>query len=392
MFDDLGPETDNAALRDLIVREIATSGPITFRRFMELVLYQPGEGYYSSPREKIGRSGDYLTSPEISPLFGYALARQVAEFWRCLGSPERFDLVEAGAGTGALAVDVLRWSGAREPEFYAALRYVAVELSPAMRRRQEDRLARWIGAGKAEIVERLEAFDQNGIHGCLLSNELLDSFPVHRVTVTNGRLQEIYVALESGRLTETIGDISTAALQTYFERLGLLPGEGCLAEVNLAALDWLQSAASPLRRGYILTLDYGYAAKRLYAPWRRAGTLLCFYRHTANDNPYIHLGHQDMTSHVDFSSLAQAALEYGFEPVAFADQSALLTNLGIGEMVRLESGRDLALEEYYARRRSVEQLLDPSGLGAVRALLLSKGAPACVFTGFRNTTPWKEAL
>ncbi|MGI8550987.1 MAG: class I SAM-dependent methyltransferase, partial [Dehalococcoidia bacterium] len=375
--DDLGPEVENTALRDFLRSEILASGPITFRRFMDVVLYHPREGYYASPREKIGPAGDYLTSAEISPLFGYCLARQVAEFWRCLGSPSSFDLVEFGAGTGSLARDILRWTAARDPAFHAALKYLIVELSPTLRAVQADLLRRWLDAGTLRILPAENALEGEAIHGCILSNELLDSFPVHRVTVQQGRLREVYVGLEDGRLIERIDDISTPELDDYFNRLGLLPGEGCVAEVNLNAIAWIRAVATMLQRGYLLTLDYGYPAARLYAPWRRDGSLLCFHRHEASTDPYIRLGRQDMTAHVDFTSLIEAGHVAGLVDVGQIDQGRFLSNLVLGEAVQLSGGATPALEEFYARRRAVSGLLDPAGLGRVKVLLLAKNTGKC---------------
>jgi SAM-dependent MidA family methyltransferase len=389
---DLGSEIENAGLSELISDEIRRSGPITFERFMQLALYHPSDGYYCSSRRQIGAGGDYLTSPEISPLFGYAIARQIAELWRSLGAPPSFDLVEVGAGNGTLARDVLRWSAARDPAFYAALRYRIVELSGAMRARQEALLERWLQPGRLSINERIEQFAPGGVEGCILANELIDSFPVHRVRVEQGRLLEVYVDFAAGRFAEQSGELSTPAIAEYFDRLGLLPGEGCTAEVNLAGPVWLRAAARALRRGYLLLLDYGYAAERLYAPWRRAGTLLSYHRHEANDDPYVRVGRQDMTTHVDFTTLSESARERGLTRFGLTDQRHFLANLGIGEAVRLDTSRDLGVEEFFTRRRAVAELLDADGLGRVGVLLFGTGVasppgPLSGFAGAGETGP-----
>lgn len=378
----LESELENAALRELLCAQIAAGGPCTFAQFMDTVLYHPQEGYYASARESVGRSGDYLTSPEISPLFGHALARQLAQLWRKLGAPGAFQIVEAGAGPGTLARDILRWIGAREPELFAALRYQIVERSAAMRRRQESLLGHWIDPGKVQIVADLEELPSESVQGAIIANELLDSFPVHRVAVENGRLHEVFVDCRDGRLHDCLGLPSTPALERYFQRLGLQPGEGCIAEVNLSAAEWVDQAARRLSRGYLFLLDYGYEAARLYAPWRRTGTLLCYHRHTTGEDPYVRLGRQDMTAHVDFTTLKWAAASAGLALAGETSQARLLMNLGISQALRYDAASRLPVEEYYARRHAVERLLDPSGLGRVRAPLFCKDAPAGDILGF----------
>jgi SAM-dependent MidA family methyltransferase len=156
------------------------------------------------------------------------------------------------------------------------------------------------------------------------------------------------------------------ALEDYFRRLGLLPGEDCQAEVNLDALDWMKAAARALGRGFVMTFDYGYPADQLYAPWRRQGTFLCFYRHNASVDPYVRVGRQDMTSHVDFTSLIQAGEEAGLQTVGLTSQARFLDALGIGGALSGAAQAELSLEEYYARRRALTELLDPAGLGRIR--------------------------
>ena len=376
---DFEPATENAALVELLRRRIEATGPITFHDFMETVLYHPQLGYYAT-RQPMGREGDYLTSPEVHPIFGALLAKQLFQFWELLGRPEHFDLVEQGAGSGLLARDMLRWASRREPEFFQSMRYRIVEISPSLRRRQEETLGAALDASqKVEWLDELP----DAIEGCVLSNELLDSFPVHRVASENGELTEIYVSYRDGRFVEERRAPSTERIAAYFTALGLAPGDGCAAEVNLHALDWMERVARSLRRGFALTFDYGYEAAELYAPWRRDGTLLCFYRHNASADPYARAGKQDMTAHVDFASLQRAGRERGLETAGFTTQARFLANLGIGagvDAVAKESRE--ALEEYYARRRAVQELIDPAGLGRIRVLAQRKGVDGDELQGF----------
>jgi SAM-dependent MidA family methyltransferase len=359
--------SENAALRDAIVARMRSRGPIPFRDFMEAVLYHPQQGYYRSRREKMGREGDYLTSPEVSPVFGVLVGRQLGEMWEAMSAPRRFDVVEAGAGTGLLCRDILRWARGNAPDFREALTYTIVEVSDPLVRRQQETLAeeakgvRWPG----ELPDKIE--------GCLLSNELVDSFPVHRVAVRDGELMEVFVGWDGARFVEEPRPPSTPEIAAYFRRLGLLPGEGCRAEVNLAGVRWMTRAARALRRGFVLTFDYGYEAEELYAPWRSDGTLLCFYRHNPSGDPYARLGRQDMTSHVDFTTLRQAGEEAGLQTLGLTPQSEFLANLGIAEALAPLGEGDVNLEEHYARRRAVSELVDPAGLGRIRVLVQGKG-------------------
>ncbi len=359
---------ENQALKDAIIARIRNEGGIPFRLFMTMALYHPLLGYYCSPREKMGRSGDYLTSPEVSPLFGVMVGRQLRQMWEAMGRPARFQIVETGAGTGALCRDILRWARRTAPELFEALEYLIVELSPTLAGRQRD-LAQ--GEGLAEEVRWAEALPDD-IEGCLLSNELLDAMPVHRVAVEGGRLLETFVGWDGHCFVEEMRIPSSPEIETYFERLKILPGEGCRAEVNLEALRWVREAASALRRGFVLTFDYGYEARELFAQWRRDGTLLCFYHHNPSNDPYSRLGRQDMTSHLDFTSLRCAGEKAGLRTLGMVSQAEFLANLGISEALSPPGEGETDLEDYFARRRAVIELLDPAGLGRIKVLVQAK--------------------
>ena len=382
--DEFALHTENEALRDLIMAEIAATGRITFRRFMELALYHPRHGYYAGMDEVIGPRGDYLTSPEISPLFGAMIGRQVAEVWRLLDRPAPFTVAEAGPGNGTLARDLLRWAARAEPDLCAALRYVLVERAPAQEARQRRLLD---GETGVTWSEHLPA----GITGCIVANELLDAFPVHLVTVEDRELREGYVSLRDGAFAETWDTPSTPELAAYFAALGRLPGEGARAEVNLDAPRWMRTAGAALERGMVLTLDYGYPASQLYPPWRRQGTLLCFYRHMAHDDPFVRVGRQDITAHVDFTSVARAGCEAGLTLAGFTTQRELLTALGVRDALRPAPGAGSG-EEYAARYRAIAELLESAGLGRVRALALTRGLDGATLRGFAGSPDPAVAL
>lgn len=379
MQDEFAPATE--ALKQRVIALIGDEGPITFREFMAIALYEPSLGYYCSGRQTMGREGDYLTSPEVSPIFGAMVGRQLHELWELMGAPARWDVVEAGAGNGTLCRDVLRWARQRAPELFEATRYSVVEPVPSLQARQRK------GIEPESLDEKVwwPGEMPDAIEGCVLSNELLDSMPVHRVHVHGGELREIFVNRDGNRFREELREPSTPEIERYFGRLGLVPAEGCGAEVNLAAIDWMSRAGAALRRGFVLTLDYGCEAEELYAPWRKEGTLLCFYKHNPSNDPYTRIGRQDMTSHVDFTSLRHAGEEAGLRTLGLASQSEFLTNLGIGEALPPHGG-ELSLEERLARRRAVSELVDPAGLGRIKVLVQAQGIENAVLRGFGRSS------
>jgi SAM-dependent MidA family methyltransferase len=369
-------------VRELRAR-IERDGPITFRDFMEAALYHPKHGYYTTSAGATSRGGDFVTSPEVHSIFGTLVAKTLLELWETMGRPARFDVVEQGGGSGLLARDIMRWvhaydqSSRREP-FAAALRYTLVERSPAMRAAQESALAE-LDLPEGVVTWRDELPD--GIEGVVLSNELIDAFPVHRVMREGSELREVGVALNGERFVDELRPLSTPALAAYFDTLGLLPGEGCYAEVNLDAADWMRHVGSSLKRGYVLTFDYGYEAADLYAPWRRDGTLLCFSKQSASSDPYQRIGKQDMTASVDFTTLKRVGEEAGLATLAMTDQASFLVRLGIGEGIAAAQGE---MEEYFARRKVVMDLIDPARLGRVKVLLQGKGVPEALPRGFED--------
>ncbi len=379
--DDFASITESAPLVAELRARIASHGPIRFRDFMQAALYHPRFGYYTTSSGAMGRGGDYVTSPEVHPVFGALVAKQLCQLWSVMSCPARFDVVEHGAGSGLLARDILTWATTREPEFAAAMRYGVVEISAALR----DAQRRTLGAAglSRDSVEWL-ATPPSHVTGCVFSNELIDAFPVHRVVRTGGELREVYVAIDdAGRFADELRPLSDAAIARYFDDIALLPGEGCYAEVNLDAPLWMGSVAMSLDRGYALTFDYGYEAPDLYAPWRRDGTLLCFSRQSASSDPYQRIGKQDMTASVDFTTLRRAGETAGLGTIGLTDQSAFLVRLGIGDGVASAAReRPGEMEEYFARRKIVMDLIDPARLGRIKVLLQGKGVPDAPLLGF----------
>jgi SAM-dependent MidA family methyltransferase len=350
-----------------IAARIRGEGPISFADFMTLALYDPDHGYYN----RIDHARDYQTSPDLHPVFGATVGKQVAEMWQRLGQPGRFTVFEDGAGSGKLAAGLLDWAAAEAPAFYTALHYEARDLAGG-------RLDDGIADRHAGKLTRREDWPEV-IEGCILTNELLDAFPVHRVRVEDGWLLELRVGLDGDRFVD-VPSPASEALIAYFDALGLLPGEGCEAEVNLEAPRWVETAAHHLRRGYVITFDYGYEAVDLYAPWRKRGTLLTFYRHTSNDDPYARVGDQDITASVDFTSLRRAGEAAGLRTLGLVSQTAFLANLGIGEALTRRPDPN-ALEAHYALRRAIVELTDGVGLGRISVLVQGKDVPDLPLTG-----------
>jgi SAM-dependent MidA family methyltransferase len=370
------PATENLALKETIIKRIEREGGIPFRDFMAMALYEPGLGYYCTPGAKIGRDGDYLTSPEVSPLFGAMVGRQLREMWEAMGRPRRFKVVEVGAGNGTLCRDVLTWMRRAAPDFAAAMSYVIVERIREFKAKQQQ----LVESQNLDVwVSWRERFP-DAILGCILSNELLDSMPVHRVTVSDGQLRQLFVGWDGNSFVEDYRRPS-GAITRYFEALGTFPGEGCRAEVNLGAPRWIKDAGRALRRGFVLTFDYGYEASELYAPWRTDGTLLCFYKHNPSGDPYARIGRQDMTSHVDFTTLRRAGEEAELRTVGMVSQAEFLANMGIAEALPPPEG-EIDLEERLARRRAVSELMDPAGLGRIKVLAQAKGVTDVSLRGF----------
>ena len=277
---------------------------MTFERYMGMCLYHPEFGYYTQGRERTGVAGDYFTSPDLHPVFARLVARQAAEMWNAMGRPQPFTWVEMGAGRGLFASDFLSWSAGALPEFAAALDYVAIEPWPLQRQRIEARLAGMGAKGKARMLANLDELAP--VTGCFFSNELVDAFPVSVVTRTGGRLKEIYVIAEGDGLREKLGPISDPAVAAYVARYAHQLEEGHRMEVNRQAQAWMRAVAAKLKHGFVLTIDYGDLANRLFTVDRPSGTLLAYRGHTAAEDFFSAPGETDLTAHVNFSALIDA--------------------------------------------------------------------------------------
>ena len=358
-------DESNPALVALIREEIAARGPLPFARFMELALAHPVHGYYATgPR--LGRGGDFVTSPEMHAAFGGCLARQAAEIWRALGQPTPFTALEWGAGSGALARDLLR-AARREPDFAAALEYAIHDVSQAMIDQQRRTLA------EADLAARWTDVAAPSI-GLVLANEVLDALPVHRLIQEHGEPRELLVTWQDDAFAETPGPLSTPALAAYLADGGIQLAEGQIVEVNLAALAWLDAVAARLERGAILIIDYGDTTEALYSPRRRQGTLLCYHQQTVNAEPFARIGRQDITAHVDFGALMRRAEQRGLIVAGLTTQGPFLAGLGLGEALLDLPGR-VTTVEYLWHRQLIADLIRPDRLGGFRVLILTRALP-----------------
>lgn len=386
-------ESVSPKLHPLILEHIRAHGDagLSFADFMQLCLYHPRYGYYMQDRERIGKGGDFFTSSSVHELFGSLLARQFAQMHAILAH-DRFTLVEQGAGEGHLALDILNALQSQAPGCYAALDYCIVEISPENRKRQAELL-------HAHPCVHWSTLDDIGpVRGCFLSNELVDAFPVHMVEKHDGTLFEVRVIEKHGDLGEKLTPASQDIIE-HFSRLGVEPAEGNRAELCPAAVHWMKQVAAKLEHGFVLTLDYGYPAVELYAPFRRNGTLMCYTRHSANDNPYQHVGEQDITAHIDFTLLQQCGESAGLESLYFAEQYRFLMGLGfVEELMRLQA-LETDPEKALALRMTLKNLIVPdSGMGdTFKVLIQGRGVSnpellcsrsvADIAAGFCNEAP-----
>ena len=331
---------------------------------MEVALYHPEGGYYAR-RASTDRGEDYYTSPAAHPAFGALIAVALWRMWEALGRPAPFHAVEMGAGGGLLARDAAAYAQALPAAFREALDYVALERSPA-RSAPDNRRAPYqrLVAGGTPV---------KGVVGCLLSNELVDSFPVHRFQVHHGAVKEVFLALQDGRLVEELDEPSTPQIARRLEGLGVALPEGYRGEVNLLIGPWTREVAGALKRGFVLTIDYGYEASDLYPPERSGGSLRTYYRHTSGSGPYQRIGMQDITAHVDFSSIVGEGVAAGLRPVGLSTQALFLRSLGLGRWLRELRTEQLSQRERDANMMGMRDLVSPEGLGRFRVLVQEKG-------------------
>ncbi len=358
-------------LKEKIIERIRKEGPINFETFMEMALYDPGLGYYAKDTTKIGREGDFYTGPHLHPIFGAMIGRQMEEMWEILGHPETFQIVELGAGMGYLAKDMLQYMEGRQ--FFRRLHYTMVELNPSVRAGQEITLRKYREkVGWCSDLEQVEP-----VVGCFLSNELLDAFPI-RIVERDDALKEIFVSVRGEELVEFRMACSRDVLE-YFREFGIELPADYRTEVNMRIKKWIGRVAERLKDGFVLTIDYGYPAWDYYNEERNRGTLLCYYRHRVNEDPYRNIGEQDITAHVNFSSLKKWGEESGLKTGGFCGQGSYLVSLGI----------DRVIEEFYDgapdafETAKIKGLILPQGMGESHKVMIQyRGRDELKLKGF----------
>lgn len=348
-------------------------GRLTVAAFMDLALYDSRFGYYARAAQRTGRAGDFFTSVDVGPLFGELLETQVAEMANLMGSADGpFDLIEVGSGNGRLAADILRGAVRHHPDLAARMRLHLIEASPTARAAQ--------AATLGDLASQLETSADTmpaGLRGVLIANELLDAMPVHQVVQRGNTLREVFVVRDGDRLTTVEGTLSTPAIAEYFDALGVTLEDGWRIEVNLRAPAWIADIGRRLDRGFAMVIDYGHPAQELYSASHAGGTLTTFSRHTmaGAESPgapgwLARPGEQDITSHVDFTTVQSAARAAGFDVLGFLDQTYFL--MGLLEDTDLTVG--LPPAQQLKRRLALKTLLLPGGLGSTcKVLVLGKG-------------------
>jgi SAM-dependent MidA family methyltransferase len=345
---------------------------MTFARFMELALTDPEHGYYATADDRPTRDGDFLTAPELHPIFGALVARSLAAQWQALDRPARFLVREYGAGTGTLAETILRGLADDRSELLDAVAYRPVELVAVRVQRIRERLA---AAGFAAAVADGDA----PLDGAILANEFLDALPVHRVVQRGDRLLERYVAwsAERGRFEDREAAPSTPALAGRLAAEGIELAEGQAAEIRLATDAWVSEMSARIRHGFATVIDYGAPAAGLYGPGRREGTLRAYTGQRAHADPFVAVGRQDLTAHVDFSAVERAAAAHGWRTLGLTSQAEFLVGSGFGDAYAArQADPAVTPEEYLALRAAAGRLLDPRALGGFRVLVLARGVPA----------------
>jgi SAM-dependent MidA family methyltransferase len=347
-------------LRRLIVQEIERAGGwLSFARYMELALYAPGLGYYMAGARRLGRDGDFVTAPEISRLFGRTLARQLKGL-SALGLTE---ILEIGAGSGALAADVLL---ELERASCVPARYLILELSPDLRDRSRDTLA----ARAPHLLERVAWLNRlpPRFTGVVIGNEVLDAMPVHRFERGEGGIAELGVSMRDGAFAWA----SRATPEAARVDAGCFPGKPYRTEIQSIACAFVRSLAASLERGAVVLIDYGFPRHEYYHPQRADGTLMCHYRHRAHGDPFFLPGLQDITSHIDFSAIASAGRGAGLDLLGYTNQAQFLVNCGITDLLGETSPEDVSA--YAPLAAEAQKLLSPAEMGELfKAIAFGRG-------------------
>ncbi len=380
-------------LQQRILERIQQQGPISFTAYMRAALYEPGYGYYVSGPARMGWEGDYYTSTDVTNFFAHCMGRQLQRFWEELDRPPSFLVLEQGAGRGDLASGVRAWAATEAPDFNVALDYQAEDINAG-----QNALTTLVGNENRVDLKASSDLQHNvnaSSPAVILSNELVDAFPVHIMQKQGEQLYEVYVDAQNGQFIETLEEPSSSEVASYLDA-NEVPWrtyqDGWRAEINLDALHWMERTAQRLlgpdphqkRSGFLLTIDYGDTASKLYIPERHYGTLTCYYKHQLTDRPLVKPGEQDLTAHVNFTALINEADKQGLKLQTLTTQREWLSAMGIYEELEHIHQRDfaiadnarssdngqVALLQWFNLRKGVSLLTNPTGMGNFKVLIL----------------------
>jgi SAM-dependent MidA family methyltransferase len=376
----------------LIREHLQHHGPVPFPWFMEQALYHPEYGYYTSTRLRIGRQGDYYTNVSVGRLYGQLLASQLIEMWKLLGSPSRFTIVEEGAEDGQLAMDILSAITEECIEAAKCTHYTILEPIPGKQLQQRARLEP-VFLGKVTWLTGLA--DLEGVTGAFISNELIDAMPVHIVVYRDDEWSELCVDISGEDFGFVPVKIEAPELVQALHKLPLPVASPYRTEVNLAAARWIQAVSTRLEHGFVLIVDYGFPRDEYYKPERSEGTLSCYSRHRRSYNPLERPGEIDITAHVDFTSLAEAAAKASLKLAGFADQHHFMVGAAESRLLALEKAVETEglTPARAAFLGSYRTLMHPANMGmAFKYLLLTKGFHGHPqLSGFKYASaPWRS--
>ena len=373
------------ALLEIVKEEIRKYGPISFRRFVELSLFHPEHGYYSSGKARIGKKGDFYTAPSVHRSFGETVSRFLAEA-SLLVEGESFTVVEFGASGGQLALDILEALSRNHPGLYSRTDYVMIEASPAAVLAAEERLKGH--RGRVRWINDLREIGKGGFRGVAVANEFLDSLPFHRLRADREEIREIFLSLRNGEIEEVLRDPEAEGIYDFSERYLEGYAQDEEAEACLLSGKWLAEVARALQKGFVLCIDYGSLAPELYSIGRRKGTFRCFYRHELTSDPYVRVGEQDITADVNFSELMRIGDTLGLATVKYTTQGQFLVDWGI-----LEIFKTYDKPRNQSDRLAAKTLFMPEFMGRkFKVLLQSKGFSPEELAGLCKDQPFRITL
>jgi len=371
--------SSSQVLVDRIRAEIFDQGgQISFARYMELTLYTPILGYYSGGCQKFGEVGDFITAPEISSMFSECLSHQIHQVLTGLAVSDNACILEVGAGSGQMAADIL--AGLEQLGALPA-QYLILELSAELKQRQYETLQHLV----PQLFSRVAWVDHlpdSGFCGVVVANELLDAMPVHKFMLKDNSLHECYVTWSDNRFNWVLGDLSSPNIGLHLDSVKHDFVAGYTSEVNLAADAWINSVAGCLKRGMILIIDYGYPRREYYHPQRTSGTLMCHYQHRRHDDPFVYPGLQDITAHIDYTAIADAAFNASLTISGYTTQAHFLLDCGLAEVANKRFSEDT--KQQMNTSTQMKKLTLPGEMGEVVKVMALTRDYSTALLGFRT--------